>query len=362
MKPKKILVVDNDPSILALVSATLQMDGHIVQAMSNARQALQSMTAHPPDLIISDVNMPEMDGYQFYAAVRENSAWLQIPFIFLSANAGTRFLHQGYATGADLYLLKPVRSEDLRIAVNARLKRGDELSHAAEEKIEETKKQLLRIFSHELRTPLSFVKGYLGFLEEGVPPSRDILDPMRAGMDRLENLINDLILVFNLESESPRRMLQKYGQPVPLKSPLYDAILRVQPLAVDKEITFFKRISEEHQVWGLYDYLQDIFYRVLDNAVKFSAVGKSVVVSKRVQDGEAAIYIQDEGIGISSQNHTSIFKKFNQIDRQRMEQQGVGLGLAITERLVALHNGRITLTKNDAGGTTVKISFPLWQP
>jgi signal transduction histidine kinase len=361
MKPKKILVVDDDPATLALVAAALQKDHHIVQTITNPKLALGAMAADTPDLIISDIKMPEMDGYQFYAAVRENSAWLHIPFIFLSAHAGTRFLHQGYATGADLYLLKPVRSEDLRIAVNARLKRGDELSHAAEEKIEQTKKQLLRIFSHELRTPLSFVKGYLGFLEEGVPPTSDILDPMRAGMERLENLINDLILVFNLESDSPRQLLQKYGQPVPIKSPLYDAMLRVQPHAAEKEIKFFKRISEEDHVWGLYDHLQDIFYRVLDNAVKFSAVGKSVVVSQRVREGKVAIYIQDEGIGISAQNHTSIFKKFNQIDRHHLEQQGVGLGLAITERLVELHNGRISLSANDAGGTTVKISFPLWQ-
>ena len=358
MRRELIIIVDDDPIILAAVSMLLENEGFAVLTAPNPGQALAMMQTQKPDLIISDINMPRINGYQFYEQVRATPAWLDIPFIFLSGQSDTGDLRKGYASGADHYLVKPVKSEDLRIAVNTRLKRAAEIKSAANKSVEETKQQLLQIFSHELRTPLAFVHGYLSLLEDGLPLTADILQPMRSGVNRLQTLINDLMLVVNLENNNQEEALDQFGSPVLIKTAIIEAVMKLAPQAKEKQIGVLNRLSSDYTVLGIYDYLRDIFFRILDNAIKFSSENSYVTVSDTFTNDSVQIHIRDEGFGISAKNHTSIFKKFNQIDRQVREQQGVGLGLAITERLVSLHRGSLNIQSETNKGTTVTITLP----
>ena len=139
-----VLVVDDDPTILDSVSDLLRISGYRILSATNGIEGLHIMQSNTPDLIIADIMMPEMDGYQFYEAVRENSAWTPIPFIFLTARGEQKDIRRGYMLGADQYLTKPFEAEDLLVAVEKRLERIRAIQAVTKDEVEQVKQQLLR--------------------------------------------------------------------------------------------------------------------------------------------------------------------------------------------------------------------------
>ena len=193
-----ILAVDDQPITLATVADILQDAGYDVLTASNGLEALQLMEDHTPDLIVSDIVMPEMDGYQFYEAVRANTTWRLIPFIFLTAQREQDFIRRGYSLGADLYLIKPIDVEDLLLAVETRLKRITDIQIAAREEAGQANKEQIKSLGHELFIPLSFVYSNINKLqnERDVLSRRatnEVLNNMQRGTERLATLIEELM-------------------------------------------------------------------------------------------------------------------------------------------------------------------------
>lgn len=193
-----ILAVDDQPITLATVADILQDAGYEVLTAANGLEALELMEDHTPDLIVSDIMMPEMDGYQFYEAVRANSTWRLIPFIFLTAQREQDFIRRGYSLGADLYLIKPIDVEDLLLAVETRLKRITDIQIAAREEAGQANKEQIKSLGHELFIPLSFVYSNINKLQnEGDVLSRratnEVLNNMQRGTERLATLIEELM-------------------------------------------------------------------------------------------------------------------------------------------------------------------------
>lgn len=193
-----ILAVDDQPITLATVADILQDAGYEVLTATNGLEALELMEDQTPDLIVSDITMPEMDGYQFYEAVRANSTWRLIPFIFLTAQREQDFIRRGYSLGADLYLIKPIDVEDLLLAVETRLKRIADIQIAAREEAGQENKEQIKTLGHELFIPLSYVYSNVNKLKN----ERDILSPkatneilnnMQRGTERLASLIEELM-------------------------------------------------------------------------------------------------------------------------------------------------------------------------
>src|SRR5690606_31102519 len=171
-----ILLVDDDRAILEGVADLLSLHGYDVMTAASAKSALKVMQQQVPDLVISDIMMPGMDGYAFYEAVRDNPAWTPIPFIFLAARGQPTDVRRGQSLGADAYVTKPFDPEDLLIAVKARLRRARDIQAAAMSDVEKMKKRLITAFSHELRTPLTIIYGYVNMLrdEHGDLPEAEV--------------------------------------------------------------------------------------------------------------------------------------------------------------------------------------------
>ncbi|MCP5099389.1 MAG: response regulator, partial [Chloroflexi bacterium] len=212
MKQATILAVDDDQTILNSISFVLEMEGYDLVTVNDATKALHVMHESPPDLILSDIQMPIMNGYQFYESVRENPEWVSIPFVFLSAMREQEDVRKGYNLGADHYLAKPFATEDLLITVRTRLQRSAEIKAVSQKEIEDTKEQLLQIFNHELRTPLSYIQGYLSMLTAGEPVSAALIDSMQQGADRLQNLIEDLLLVVHIENDLVEQEVKSFAR------------------------------------------------------------------------------------------------------------------------------------------------------
>jgi signal transduction histidine kinase len=362
-----VLIVEDQPSLLAAVRLTLEAEGYSVLTASNGIQALQVMEQETPAIIVADIMMPEMDGYDLFAAVRARPEWVSIPFIFVTAMAEREERLKGKALGAEDYLTKPVDPEELLIAVRTRLARTQAIRRSAEESLEELKRQIVTMLGHELRTPLTYIRGYTDLALDDVPSLppellEEFLRAIRQGADRLTRVADDFLALVRLDTGQAR---QEFQQLVQVHRDLSAIVMRTihlhEPQAAAKGVALTSRIEPNLPPVQLCEPLfVDALRRLLDNAIKFSREeSEAVTVSCRVVAEGVEIAVIDEGVGIPPDEIRHAFERFRQIDRQRMEQQGIGLGLAIAQEIIQLHGGDISVTSVAGEGSTFTIRLPL---
>ncbi|NLH08517.1 MAG: hybrid sensor histidine kinase/response regulator [Chloroflexi bacterium] len=363
-----ILLVDDDPAILEGVADLLGLYGYQVITAPDGFSALERMQSIRPDLVISDIMMPGMDGYQFFEAVRENPAWMPIPFIFLTARGQRSDIRRGQSLGADAYLTKPFEPEDLLIAVQARLKRAHDLQLAAHADVEQMKQQLITIFSHELRTPLAYIYGYVNLLRDqrddlDEPAIAEMIEGAHRGTQRLVSLVEDLMLMVQIESGVLEMEISLEKGRMPIQSLVRTAVEKCQWLAKERDVQLEVEIDPGIGPCQYSLYIENALVRLIDNAIKFSrrATGCVWVRAYRLGD-EVRIEVEDNGIGIAPDKQQVIFERFYQLDRDVMEQQGVGLGLSLARQLVRLHGGDITVSSRVGEGSIFTISLPAEKP
>lgn len=363
-----ILLVDDDPAILEGVADLLELYGYDVTTAIDGHKALQTMQHSVPDLVISDIMMPNMDGYEFFEMVRDNPAWTPIPFIFLTARGQRTDIRRGQSLGADAYLTKPFEPEDLIIAVQARLKRARDVQQAAKANVEEMKQQLITIFSHELRTPLAYIYGYVNLLreqhndltEENIA---DMLEGAHRGTQRLVGLVEDLMLLVQIESGIIEMEIGLELGQMSICDIVHTAVEKNIHYANERGITVTTDISKRVCACRYSMYVENALSRLLNNAIKFCRKDTGQVTVTAEREGEKVfVHIKDNGIGISPAKQQLIFERFQQIDREAMEQQGVGLGLTLARALIRLHHGDITVKSQPGEGSTFTIQLPVCVP
>ncbi len=365
--PDTILLVDDDPFILEGVGDLLTLSGYDVILADDGSTALPLLEHHHPHLIISDLRMRVMDGYEFCDAVRSNPNWAAIPFIFLTAHGESRDVQIGHSKGADAYITKPFNPDYLVTIVKSRLQRVREIESYTQSEVERMKQQLMTIFSHELRTPLTYVYGYISLLEDHAMLSPDEIDMMvgrvRRGAERLLKLIEDLTLMIRVDSGVAETEVIQKRRPCDLKALIFETVGDYQEEAAEAGIRLTIEAADALVAPVMQTYVRDALGRLISNAIKFSKGRGGDVVVSLYRDGEmAAISVQDHGIGIRRGEQESIFQRFNQLNREEMEQQGIGLGLTISRSLIRLHGGNIVVRSAPGEGSTFTVTLPLQAP
>jgi len=366
MSKRNILVVEDHEPLLSAIRTVLESEGFTVLTATDGVQALQLMEETPPDLIVADIMMPRMDGYAFYETVRARSRWVPIPFIFLTAKAKEEDILKGKTLGAEDYITKPFELQELLVAIRARLERAEAIREATTMEFEELKQQIVTILSHELRTPLTYIQGYTSLALEDVPslpPTalQEFLKAIQRGADRLTRLVEDLLLVVRLDTG---RAEEEFDSLARVHVDLPDILARTalqydeqaRALGVNLEI---KPMPDLPSVRLCEPLFVDALGRLLENAIKFSRGGGRVAMSGKVADGWVEVAVQDEGVGIPAEEIPHLFERFRQVGREEMEQQGVGLGLAIAHDLIRLHGGKIAVESTPDAGSTFTIRLPL---
>ncbi len=359
-----VLVVDDDPAIREGIADILTVSGYSVIAADDGVTALQELQFQTPDLIISDIMMREMDGYEFFATIRSNPRWLTIPFIFLSARTEDKDIQYGHQMGVDAYLAKPFAPDNLVVLVENKLRRAREIKEYARSDVELMKQQLLTTFSHELRTPLTYISGYLSLLEESTDLDRnsanDMLLGMRRGTDRLTRLVADLTLMARIDGGVVQAEIIHRRSSMLLK-PIAQTILdKYEKGAAAENVRLTLEVFEEVSASCIAYYVEDIVDRLVSNGIKFSGKDGGEVICRIERNGHyASISVTDHGIGIRPEEHHAIFEKFQQLDREDMEQQGVGIGLTIARSLAQAHGGNIVVKSVPGEGSTFSLLLPL---
>jgi two-component system sensor histidine kinase/response regulator len=361
-----ILVVEDDTSTREMIVFLLTGVGYHVLSAKHAGAALNLLESTTPDLIISDVNMPGIDGFEFCRQVRAQTELSQIPFLFLSARAQRTDIRRGMGLGADDYLTKPFETEDLLSAIEIRLARAVETQALIQKASTEVQREVIQALTHEFRTPLSLVVGYTDLLEakghemEG-QDFQLILQGLHAGSQRLASLVEDFLLLSKLQTGEVARLAKQHCcETFEPGWVVRQVVAAAKPSAEAKNIQLKAHDSASGVAVAIDTAdLREIVHRIVDNAIKFTPKGGGPVSATSSVAGDSwQLEVVDHGIGIHKKALDWIFEAFRQVDRDRLEQQGSGLGLTIVRGLLEAYDGRIAVESAPGKGST----FTLWLP
>ena len=362
-----ILVVENDPNMLEVVSLILEDAGyHVIQA-SSGRHAWDTLQENKPDLTVSDIMMSDMDGLELFERMHADPAYSQIPFIFLTARAARTDIRRGMVLGADDYLTKPFEPEDLLSAVETRLARAVEARALVDKASEELQKTIVQIVSHELRTPLAVTMGYTEYLEALGPDMAEedlqmILQGLHSGTRRLMSLVEGLIILSKIKSGVLAGEIKRMGALTENPDQTVRTVVdRFESEAFDRNVSLVLLSgSRGAAVAADESHLAEMTRRLVDNAIRFSKQeGGQVTLTTRLDGASWVLEVADDGIGIRHEALPGVFEAFRQVDRDQMEQQGAGLGLAIVRGLAEQYGGRVGVESELSQGSTFCVELPL---
>lgn len=383
--PRKasILLVEDDKSILEGIADLLWLEldklGYEpdVKMAEHGAAALKLMNQFLPDLIISDIMMPVMGGYDFKEQVQSNPAWVHIPFFFLTARSDKNAISEGRRAGVERYITKPFNTNELIGQVITQLELNQQRRQLHQEKFEGLKRDFTWMINHELRTPLTYVSAYYELLKDSVEHLdsqgyyEESLRGIQGGCLRLSRLIENFIKVIDLRTGQKEKEFRTKVQVIDYFAALLRSTVEAhQGDAAAAHITLHHDIPHQlPALWGDPDSLKEIIERLLDNAIKFTRVkagsDKMITVSASVHQGEPRteliIKVTDTGIGFPGFARDQIFDLFYQYNRTHLEQQGAGTGLTIVKGLVELHRGRIEAESEENVGSTFTITLPIYQ-
>lgn len=359
-----ILVIEDDPDVRDNIQDLLTAEDYLVVPASGGREGLKEAHLRQPDLIVCDVMMPDVDGYEVLRELRMQPDTMTIPFMFITAKASRAEQRAGMDLGADDYLVKPFTAEELLQAVRTRLERRDAQSQWYQQRIQKLRSNLSRTLPHELRTPLSCILGYSEFLLEiydNVEPEelRSMLTEIQASGKRLEQLVENYYLYAQLEISATdpvwrsSMMTQGLSRPDQIVVSTAEGVANSYGRVTDLDFNMATGAARIQDI-----YLEKVVAALVDNAFKFSEVDTPVrIVGLREKDFYV-LAVTDEGRGMDEDQLQQI-GAFVQFERDQYEQQGLGLGLSIARRLAELHRGTLRLESAPREGTTVWVWLPL---
>ena len=361
--PPRVLVIEDSETVLAEIEGILEANGFEVITASDGRMGLWRLWGGLPDLILCDLMMPEMDGFEVLEALRQRPEWATIPFVCLTARTERQAMRRAMELGADDYVTKPVTARELVSAVTAGLEKRARIEHEASERLGDLRRSITLALPHEFRTPLSIILGYSELLideaEQRVDEElKSIATSVSAAAAQLHRLTENFLLYAQLELTA--RAEGKRG-PFDVDKPAAFHLL-VEAVARDCAANF-RRPADlvcELEPTALYlreDILRKVATELIDNAFKFSEPGKQVRVATRQDAGHGTLTIADQGMGMVEQEVASL-GAYLQFDRIVREQQGMGLGLGIVRRVAEICGGELTVESEPDRGTTVSMILP----
>ena len=364
---QRILAVDDAVDNLILLDRLLKRRGFDVVTASSGTECLTQSAMLHPDLIILDVAMPDMDGFETLKHLRQNEITRDIPVIFLTANSkDARSIEQGFALGADEYLTKPIEQDELIARVNSILRISK-----AERQVEQLKADFQSMLVHDLRSPLSVVIGVLELGEKGEFDNhsqevKDLLATALKNAHKMLGLINDILDVAKFEAGK----VQLSKQPGDFNVIVEGAVGRLKMLAREKGLEL--KVDEDGNIPNCEfdnDKIDQAVTNLLSNAIKFTPKNGRVTVRTYVKhvDGEppmlngnyAALDVEDTGIGMPAEEIPHIFDRYRQAQAGGPHREkGTGLGLTIVKRVVEAHGGRVFVESVPGKGTKFTIAIP----
>ncbi len=372
----RVLVADDNADMREYI-ARLLSPHWLVQVAPNGRVALDLARAAPPDLVLSDVMMPVMDGVTLLAELRRDPRTRTVPVLLISARAGEEARLEGLETGADDYLIKPFAARELLTRVSTHLEMArvrkhayDELAAAQAQLVQSAKMaslgQLVAGIAHEINNPLAFALSHLSTVERSLAEVAARLEgeiaagpaqawqrarartaEMRGGLERIAELVLKL-RTFSRLDEGERK-------PASVRDGVASA-LTILNHRLEGRIEVETRFGEPDTIFCYAGLLNQAIMNLLTNAIDAIDGRGKIVISTHARGADYVICIEDSGAGIADHLRDEVFNPFF---TTKPVGEGTGLGLSITYSIVRKHGGQVTLERASSGGTVATIVLPL---
>ena len=354
-----ILIVDDEPAIRMGLAATIGRYGYSVITAVNGNDGLLKARQSLPDLIVSDVMMPTVNGFEMKKQMSTDPLLASIPFIFLTARTATEDRVAGIRDGADDYVTKPFVTEELMARIEAVLRRvqteqargREQAKQAAQKEMDKLRKEILQNFHHELRTPLGNVVMSLEMAVnnkyEDPQEQAEFIRIALSSVDRLDSLVADIILLADLDQNDLNSIRQVIDVEHHILTPVQK---RLQRYAI-KRINFAYDIKLAGPIKAPRREFAQAVGHLADNAFKFSPeYGRVSLTVRSGENGGALITIQDEGKGIPVELREKVFERFYQISQgDGREFQGLGVGLTVARAVFSNLGGEVKILESEKG-------------
>lgn len=358
-KLAKVMIVDDTPANLQLLNGMLRNQGYQVFCFPRGELAIRGVERNQPDLILLDINMPEMNGFEVCEKLKSDERFRDIPIIFISALNDTSDKLQAFKVGGIDYITKPFQLEE----VSARVQTHVQLRHYQKKLLEarceaeeaaQTKSVFLANMSHEIRTPMTAVLGFLELVLEEAPLlelHRRHLSTAHISAIRLLELINDILDLSKLESDKIELKLRPFNLSRLMKEIYEIMIVNARTKSLDLQLDIDSSLSGAFNGDPLR--LRQIIINLLGNAIKFTEQGSVILrIMPAKEEGQLYFIVEDTGIGIPGDKLKHIFEPFAQVDSIATRKfEGTGLGTSISRKLVELMGGKIWVESEEGKGS-----------
>jgi two-component system, sensor histidine kinase and response regulator len=367
-KVDRILIVDDSPDNIFLIQSILQEEGYAIETAENGEEALAKIDKFSPDLILLDVMMPVMDGYEVTRRVRNNAALPFMPILLITAYDQLS-VARGLDTGADDFIRKPVEYDELMARVRSLLR----LKHSVDERdqIASQREDFVSRLTHDLRTPMVAADRMLNLLSQGVMGDlssdvQEAIEIMSRSNQNLLTMVNTLLEVYRYEAGRKALIFS----PVDLTTLANEVVEELSPIAIDKGLVLELGTVPANPllVKGDRMELHRVMTNLVGNAVKFTDRGSvkvDLIMNPGGIGGDARnpkrslpivnLAVRDTGAGIPEEEHAMLFESFVTGKHKR---SGSGLGLHLTRRIVEAHNGEIKVHSTVGEGSTFTVLLP----
>lgn len=376
----KILIVDDNPQNIGVLGNILQEENYTVGFALNGKKAIEILQKNKKyDLVLLDINMPVMDGFETCRVIQEDPKLKEIPVIFLTAYTDTDKIVNGFELGAKDYVTKPFKAQELLARVNTQLqlkhktdqlnKWNDELEQKVAERTKElaeanaklkrmdkVKTDFLMLISHEVRTPLNGIIGFGELLQSELHGTRnkEFIDLLLVSAERLKKLSDTALKITELKSKEISFVAKEYN----LQLLLNDVCKNFEEKAIEKNITISKLMHTEKLKIALdLDLFKLSLNNILDNAVRYSPEGGEIVIKQTIDNNHLILSISDQGPGFAEEILQQIFELFNVTDIM-YHSDGLGLSLSVVKLIMDIHKGKAE-ARNNNSGAEVTLHFPI---
>lgn len=362
---ESILVVDDQMTNLKILSSILSKE-YSLGIANSGENALKYLDNNTPDLILLDIMMPEMDGYEVCKKIKQNEVYKDIPVIFLTAKTDIDDVVKGFEYGAVDYIAKPFNISELKVRVRNHLNlqaARNELKKANEKlkKINQEKDRFFSIIAHDLRSPLSGFAGLSELLVQQIRENNlDMIEKYASAMQQSSKITMELLMNLMTWSRAQTGTLEYKPETLSIPGIVNENVALLQNAADEKSITLTTQISDDATFYADKEMMGVVLRNSISNAIKFTNAGGSVKISAEKNASEVNFSVVDDGIGMNEEMLNSLFKIDTKVRRIGTNKEpSTGLGLLLCKEFVDMHGGQISVESEEGKGTKISVSIPV---
>jgi len=366
-KPGHILIVDDIIDNLHMLMDMLEVQGHQVRIAMSGQEALEAIKKQKPDLILLDIQMPGMDGYEVCERVKADKSTTDIPVIFLSALTETSDIVKGFEVGGVDYVSKPFQFREVlarvesQLAVSQQRQEIEELRERDRQQFEalaDIKERFIRSAFHDLKNPLSAIIMYNQTMRTSPPQSEEEIIEATYSIEGLAQKMHNIVTGILDLAQVQVGNLPLTDTPI---QPILEHVIQSNKIqAQQKNINLMLEVPDEEIVLKVNEhYFERVFDNLVSDAIKYTPAGGDVRLMMHVGDGCVEIMVEDNGLGIPEKDLPNLFEAFYRVKKtSHRNENGSGLGLSIVAAIVAEHGGRIDVESAEGEGSRFIVTMP----